>query len=181
MTVLVGVIVAVLVFDVAGSGVAYGTSSNGTSPMWVAVGDSLPGGTSNGNVLYSYDGISWSKSSDSGASFSVEGSGVIYGFDYFNYGVSRVKEITPAPFYPSVPDKPIAPTVTVIGDEQVTLAWSAPGHGGSAITSYGISSEPATTLQSSTLLTKDFTGLTNGTTYTFIVRAINSVGNWSLF
>ena len=43
---------------------AYGTSGDGT-PMWVAVGND--GG--NGNIMYSYDGISWSDSVG-GTSFS---------------------------------------------------------------------------------------------------------------
>ena len=54
-------------------GVAYGTSGDGTS-MWVAVGDNLPGGSSFGNIKYSYDGISWSDSVG-GTSFSTAGRG----------------------------------------------------------------------------------------------------------
>ena len=64
-------------FSSTGLGIAYGTSGDGTS-MWVAVGESLPGGTSHGNVLYSYDGISWSDSVG-GTSFSNRGEGVAYG------------------------------------------------------------------------------------------------------
>ena len=54
--------------------VAYGASGNGT-PMWVTVGTI---GTSNGNIMYSYDGISWSDSVG-GNSFSAYGLGVAYG------------------------------------------------------------------------------------------------------
>ena len=48
--------------------VAYGTSGDGTS-MWVAVGDNTSG-SSFGNIMYSYDGISWSNSVG-GTSFST--------------------------------------------------------------------------------------------------------------
>ena len=57
-----------------GTGIAYGTSSNGTSPMWVAVGND----TGNGNIMYSYDGISWSDSVG-GTAFSTYGLAVAYG------------------------------------------------------------------------------------------------------
>ena len=63
-----------------GSGVAYGTS-NGVSPLWVAVGDD---GTSYGSIMYSSDGKTWSKTS-SGDSFSAIGYGVA--FDQVLYGV----------------------------------------------------------------------------------------------
>ena len=44
-------------FNNEGFGIAYGTSGDGT-PMWVATGDNN-GSNNNGNVKYSYDGISW--------------------------------------------------------------------------------------------------------------------------
>ena len=59
-----------------GLGVAYGTS-NGVSPLWVAVGDDgLAGGY--GSIMYSSDGKEWTKTS-SGDSFTGYGSGVAYG------------------------------------------------------------------------------------------------------
>ena len=65
------------------------------------------------------------------------------------------------------------------GNTQVTLSWIAPASdGGSPITGYQVSRddganwEPTLSNNSHT-----FTGLTNGTTYTFCVRAVNIVGN----
>ena len=51
------------------TGIAYGTSSNGTSPMWVAVGYAT---LVMEYIKYSYDGISWSDSVG-GNSFSTNG------------------------------------------------------------------------------------------------------------
>ena len=64
-----------------GRGVAFGTSSNGTSPMWVAVGNNGTGNTEPGNdhIMYSYDGISWSSSSSEGSSFRDLGNSVAFG------------------------------------------------------------------------------------------------------
>ncbi|MGI6425198.1 MAG: fibronectin type III domain-containing protein [Tepidanaerobacteraceae bacterium] len=82
-----------------------------------------------------------------------------------------------------------APTVTVPsapqnftatpGDGQVTLSWTAPASdGGAAISHYEVSADDGTTwVTASTSTSHTFTGLTNGTTYTFKVRAVNSVGN----
>jgi len=64
------------------------------------------------------------------------------------------------------------------GDGQVTLSWTAPSNGGSTITGYQVSSnngESWTSLGQSAR-THTFDGLTNGTSYTFKVRAVNSVG-----
>ena len=58
----------------SGYGVAYGTC-NGTS-LWVAVGEDGSGGY--GNIMYSSDGQSWTKTS-TGDSFVQAGNGVAYG------------------------------------------------------------------------------------------------------
>jgi hypothetical protein len=56
--------------------VAYGTC-NGT-PLWVAVGNGDDDGNRYGNIMYSSDGQSWTKTS-TGDSFSTVGYGVAYG------------------------------------------------------------------------------------------------------
>ena len=73
------------------------------------------------------------------------------------------------------------------GDEQVTLGWTTPADNGSPLTHYayrqsadsGTTWDPDwTTIPSSDAETTSFTlsGLTNGTEYTFEVRAVNAVG-----
>jgi uncharacterized repeat protein (TIGR02543 family) len=76
----------------------------------------------------------------------------------------------------SIPGVPTAVTATR-GDETATVTFTAPAdNGGSAITSYVltvIETGETFTSQSAPITV---TGLTNGSTYTFSVRAINAVG-----
>ena len=81
-----------------------------------------------------------------------------------------------------------APTVTVpgaptglkaeAGDKQVKLTWTAPASdGGSEITRYEVSMNGGTwKATGGTTTTYTVTGLTNGTEYTFQVRAVNGKG-----
>ena len=79
---------------------------------------------------------------------------------------------------------PTAPTVprnfqASAGDGRVVLSWSAPeSNGGSAIIRYEVSRDNGSTwLTASSNTSHTFTGLTNGQSYTFRVRAVNAVGN----
>ncbi|MCD5352090.1 OmpA family protein [Kineosporia mesophila] len=84
----------------------------------------------------------------------------------------------------TVRDLPAAPTAlnASAGDAQLALTFNAPGNiGGAAISAYQTSIDAGATWQAlvttgSTSLTGSITGLTNGTTYTVRVRAVNSVG-----
>ncbi len=79
---------------------------------------------------------------------------------------------------PTVPAAPQSLTATP-GNGQVALSWSAPASdGGRAITKYQVSKDNGASWTDVGLSTSyTFAGLTNGTTYTFKVRAVNSVGN----
>ena len=78
---------------------------------------------------------------------------------------------------------PGAPTGLQVtpGDAQATVTWVAPtSTGGSAITGYTITPYIAGTAQTPTSATASpatVTGLTDGTTYTFTVSAVNAVGS----
>ena len=91
---------------------------------------------------------------------------------------------TPAPSA-TVPDPPTI-GATVPGDGQVSVSWTAPGSdGGSPITSYSVTSYINSVAQTvypspGTGTNAVITGLTNGTTYTFKVAAVNSVGTGAL-
>jgi hypothetical protein len=71
--------------------------------------------------------------------------------------------------------------VATAGDARASVTFVAPtNNGGSNITGYTVTSIPAGGIDSnagSTLLNHSITGLTNGTTYTFTVKATNSVGS----
>ncbi|MBF0516432.1 MAG: fibronectin type III domain-containing protein [Nitrospirae bacterium] len=76
----------------------------------------------------------------------------------------------------SVPGAP-AITAAVAGNAQATIAFSAPASdGGSAITSYTVTSSPGAITAAGSSSPITVTGLTNGTAYTFTVKAINAIG-----
>jgi hypothetical protein len=77
---------------------------------------------------------------------------------------------------------PSAPTITSItsGNTQLTVIFTAPTNdGGSSITDYEYSTDNGVSFTSAGVTTSPITitGLTNGTTYNVVIRAINSVGN----
>jgi predicted phage tail protein len=85
---------------------------------------------------------------------------------------------------PVVATVPGAPTIglAVAGDGVATVSWTAPeSDGGSAILGYVVTPYIGFASQgpryfASTATTQTVTGLTNGTTYRFQVRAWNAVG-----
>ncbi|WP_166243357.1 S-layer homology domain-containing protein [Paenibacillus turpanensis] len=86
---------------------------------------------------------------------------------------SNQVEVTPA----GVPGAPTLITASA-GDGQATISFTAPSdHGGSPITGYEVSSSPGNVVVTGAESPITLTGLTNGTTYTFTVRAINKVGS----
>ena len=82
----------------------------------------------------------------------------------------------------STPTAPSSPTIGTVtpgapGSGQVSVAFTAPAsNGGAAITSYTATSSPGGITASGTASPIVVSGLTAGTTYTFTVRAVNSVG-----
>ena len=89
---------------------------------------------------------------------------------------NAVTPVAPA----TVPGAPTIGTATA-GNAQATVTWSAPAsNGGSAITGYVVTpyigAAPQTSTTVGNVLTTPITGLTNGTSYTFRVAAINAIG-----
>ena len=82
----------------------------------------------------------------------------------------------------TVPGAPSGVSATA-GNGSASVSWTAPGSGGSAITSYTVTpyvgsaaQTPVTVSGSPPATTATVTGLTNGTSYTFTVSATNAVG-----
>jgi len=87
---------------------------------------------------------------------------------------------------PTGPTTPAAPAgvSAAPGDSSASVSWVAPADGGSSIKSYSVTPFVGTTAQPSTVVPGSppatstiVSGLTNGTTYTFVVSATNAIGS----
>ena len=99
-------------------------------------------------------------------------------FNATNYWVDPIFSASPI----TAPLSPAGVTATS-GNGSAQVNWTAPANGGSPITGYtitpfigGSAQTPTTITGNPPAATATVTGLTNGTTYTFTVKATNSVG-----
>jgi Domain of unknown function (DUF4082)/Fibronectin type III domain/Bacterial Ig domain len=83
---------------------------------------------------------------------------------------------------PTAPGAPTGVSATA-GSGSANVTWTAPGNGGSAITSYTVTpfigsaaQTPVTVTGSPPATSATVSGLTNGTAYTFTVSATNAIG-----
>lgn len=80
---------------------------------------------------------------------------------------------------PAAATVPVAPTIGLAtpGNGQASIAFTANGTGGSPITGYTALSSPGGFTGSGAASPLTVSGLTNGTAYTFTVKATNAIGN----
>ncbi|SEE27266.1 Fibronectin type III domain-containing protein [Ruania alba] len=151
--------------------------------------------------------LSWTAPEDNGA--SISGYTVTYGSGSqacptttctitglangtgYTFSVTATNAVGDSPASPAsaeaIPDvRPEAPRVVYVsaGDEQLEVSWANPVNEGTPITSYDVQISPGDGAgqRSVTGNSLTWTGLTNGESYTFRVRAINDAPNpgaWS--
>jgi subtilisin family serine protease len=92
------------------------------------------------------------------------------------YGHGRLNAYVALQNTPVVPGAPTS-VVATPGNAQASVSFSAPANnGGSAITSYTVTSSPGGFTSIGATSPRVVTGLTNGVSYTFTVRATNEAG-----
>ena len=136
------------------------------SGTFVAVGDS--------GVMTSSNGITWTDRRS-----GVPSPGSSYAWYSVAFGNGLFASITDrTPYVMTSGVSPSAPTAVtaVAGDSQARVTWAAPETGGYPITEYTVTANPGGSVCVSVALTCTFTGLTNGTSYTFTVSATNEMG-----
>ncbi|MFL6090754.1 MAG: fibronectin type III domain-containing protein [Aeromicrobium sp.] len=117
---------------------------------------------------------------------TVEGVGLAGGTGYPDFGSIGMYQldISGCPAGPTVPTAPGTPTATA-GDAQATVTWTDPADfGDGAWVKWEVANAAGTVLCTQTVQTTrscTVTGLTNGTTYQFKVRAVTTSGSgaWS--
>jgi hypothetical protein len=88
-------------------------------------------------------------------------------------GVSSASSASSAVTVTTVPQ---APSISAVGGDSQAVLTLTGATGGSNISSWSITSNPATTTQTASSSPYTFTGLTNGTSYTFTATATNANG-----
>ncbi|GIE93016.1 hypothetical protein Ari01nite_04810 [Paractinoplanes rishiriensis] len=96
----------------------------------------------------------------------------------YNSGSMPVRLLLDVVGYYRPATAPAAPAgVTALPDDGgATVSWSAPGDGGAAITQYQVTASPGGATATTADTSVRVGGLTNGTAYTFTVKAVNAVG-----
>ncbi|MDR3409576.1 MAG: fibronectin type III domain-containing protein [Formivibrio sp.] len=135
----------------AGSGLAVSFSSSTTGVCTVTTG---------GTLTFLTTGTCTINADQAGSSSYAAASTVIQSFS-----VNAV-----------VPGAPSG-VAAAAGNAQATVSFTSPGfNGGSAITSYTVTSSPGNLTSTGTASPLTVTGLSNGTAYTFTVTAANAIG-----
>ena len=164
------------------SGVAYGSPAQASLTFTAGA----TGGKSITNYKYSTDGTNYTAFSPSQNTSPLTIGGLTAGTTY----TFRLKAVnangdsvaTSASSSAKVYTVPQAPTIGAVSTNtsavgQANVAWSAPSNtGGDSISGYQITSSPDSITATTSSSPYVMTGLTQGTSYTFTVKAANAAG-----
>ena len=133
-------------------------------------------------TIYKYENGAYSKvTSTADTSYTVKGltNGTTYKFLVRAFNSKGGSAFTTADLVSATPVAPVPSKPTNVkaaaGDKQVTLSWTA-STDATSYTIYKYENGAYTKINSTTKTTYTVTGLTNGTTYKFLVRAFNANG-----
>ena len=169
--------------------------AGGSFDVQLTWANALPNGSTVTDYIveWSLDGTTWTRVDDgvsTATSYTVKGlaGGKNYTFrvaakNAIGIGAWQLKQASTPATVPAAPNvtAAVAPA-TGVGSGEVMLSWPAPSNNGSAITDYLIeqSVDGVTWTRiddgTSTATTSKVAGLTNGTTYSFRVAAVNGIG-----
>jgi len=156
-------------YSVSGTVTCGGTGVSGVAVNLTGAATKSTITDSNGN--YSFLGIS-------NGSYTITPSKADYAFTPTNRGVTISGGNASGQNFAAI-TKPGAPTgvLATAGNGEATVTFTPPAsNGGSAITSYTVTSNPGNITATGSASPITVTGLTNGTTYNFTVKATNAVG-----
>lgn len=181
-----GAVVASLTVPGPPTSLTASTGSTSSTLSWIAPVDN-GGSTISGYVVQyaSYPYNSWQTATSTATISGYTVTGLNNGTAY-EFRVAATNAVGTGPYATTassvvVAGVPSAPTsvTAVAGSTIATVSWTAPSsNGGAPITSYVVTSSPGGYTCSTTGATScTVTGLTNGTSYTFTVVAINANGS----
>jgi len=167
-------------------GTATATAYNSATVSYTASSSNGGANITSYTAVSSPGGITGSLSTSGSGTITVSGLSRVTSYTFTVYATNSVGNsssssasnsiTTPA----QVPGAPTIGTATLTGNTTATVSYTAPAdNGGATITSYTATSSPGGitgTLSTSGSGTISISGLSQGTSYTFTVKATNSVG-----
>jgi len=155
---------------------AYGNTSTGDNSTVVTVSRKDTGEWMLTGTLTATASGGVATFTDLGATNEAEVAGAQLAFDATGGLTQIVSQSVTLPWSGTVPSAPTGVTAKA-GNGQAVVSFTAPVNGGSGITSYEVKAVQANITATGTGSPITITGLTNGVTYTFTVKAINSAGS----
>jgi hypothetical protein len=155
-------------YDVAGLVVAIDTA--GSSGYLSVIS---PVGTNGGTWLAPYMPTVYDYGNFESWGFGFVNGGQIDVIDFEGYYAAVLTDGLSIATVPSAPSTPVA---TATSTTTANVSWNAPSSNGSPITDYTVTASGGQTCSTLGELSCTVTGLTEGTSYTFTVKATNAVG-----